>query len=307
MKKLLLLLFPLLFISCASKGKTETHSSSKENYQQFWKLWNDDKEDQAVAFLEKWQLEDETDAELYVCYFNMYIDKGTHEQMYIESQLPAGYSGEYMTGRNDDGDTFYMFSLIEYDDEYSARAFEYLDKGLSYNPKRLDMYFGKAQFYFMRKEYDKQMQVIKTAVDLNKKYKDSWLWSFNETTESNRIGFAESLHEYFVKYYNTGDPAAYPYMKELSLLYIQEYPEDVIAYNDAGLSYLLLDDLESARDCFLKGYKLDPSDMILLSNIARIEYNLGYLDSAKSYYEKMAASKDPDYSGYAKEILSTYF
>ena len=307
MKKLLLLLLPLLFISCATKGKAESTSTSREKYNQFWELWNDEKDDQAEAFLDKWQQEDKKDPELYVCYFNMYIDKGTHEQIYFEPELPAGYSGEYMTGRNEDGDTFYMFSLVEYDDECSAKAFEYLDKGLSYNPKRLDMYFGKAQFHFLRKEYDEQMQVIKETVKLNKEYKNSWLWSFNEPTESVRIGFAESLHEYFVKFYNTGDPAAYPYMKELSLLYIQEYPQDVIAYNDAGLSYLLLNDLPSARDCFKAGFDLDPSDMILLSNIARIEYNLGNLESSKSYYEKMAACDDPQYSDYAKEILAEYF
>lgn len=307
MKKFLLVLLPLLLLGCASNAKAEKSSKSQSNYNHFWELWNNDKAEEAEAFLEQWQLEDEKDPELYVCYFNMYIDKASFEQMHVESFLPDGYQGKYFTAKNDEGDSIYIYSVIEYDDENSQLAFDYLNKGISYNPKRLDLYFGKAQFYFMRGEYDKQAEVIKTTFELNKKYADSWLWSFNESAKEKRIGFPESIHEYFVKWYNTGDPAAYPYMMEITKLYTKEYPKDVIAYNDAGISALLLNDLVAARTYFERGYELDPSDMILLSNIARINYNLGDTAAAKKYYEIMAASDDPEYSNYAKDILKEYF
>ena len=310
MKKLLLIILPLILISCATKGKTEKAVSSEQSkayYNQFWSLWNDDKEDEAVALLEQWQKENEKDPELYVCYFNIHIDKGTQEQMCIDSSLPPGFQGEYMTGRNDDGDPIYIYSVIEYDDEESKLAFDYLDKGISYNPKRLDMYWGKAQFYFMRGDYDQEIQVIKTAFELNKKYKDSWLWSFNESAKTVGVEFQESIHEYFVKWYNTGDPAAYPYMMEVCKLYTEEFPDSVVAFNDAGISAILMNDIEAAKIYFERGFELDPSDMILLNNVARINYNLGYIEEAKKYYEIMAASDDPESSEHAKEILAEYF
>ena len=309
MKKFLLVLLPLLLLSCASTAKTEKPASvsSTSRYDQFWELWNNDQEEEAAAFLENWEKEDKKDPELYVCYYNMYIQKASFEQMHVESYLPRGYQGQYMTGKNDNGDTIYIYSVIEYDDENSQIAFDYIDKGISYNPQRLDMYFGKAQFLFLRGEYDKQTEVIKTVFKLNKKYADSWLWSFNQSANDLQIGFPESIHEYFVKWYNTGDPAAYPYMLEVSRMCTQEYPDYVVAYNDAGISALLMNDLQAAKTYFERGYELDPSDMILLSNIARINYNLGNTAEAKKYYETMAQCDDPEYSDYAKEILEEYF
>ena len=53
------------------------------------------------------------------------------------------------------------------------------------------MYFGKAHLYFLREEYTKQADVIKNVLTLNKKYKDSWLWTNNETVKSANVGFSQ--------------------------------------------------------------------------------------------------------------------
>lgn len=297
-KKLLVLVVFGLFVS---------QIFAETNTQKFWKLWNDKKTDEASAFLEKWQKKNKEDPELYVCYFNMYISQASNEQMHLEPFLPEDYDGQYMEGKNENGDKIYMYSVVEYDNELCNKAFEYIDTGLKYNPMRLDMHFGKAQLYFMLKDYSKQADVIKEIFELNKTYKDSWLWSNNETIKSAKIGFPESIHEYIIKWYNTRDISTYPLMKEISLLYVEQYPEDVIAYNDVGISAMFMNDLPTAKEYFTRGYALDPSDMVLLGNLARICYNLGDKDTAKQYYEIMAASKNPNESEYAKSILNEYF
>ena len=280
---------------------------AETNTEKFWGFMNEKKYDEATEFLEKWEKKSKKDPELYVCYFNLYITKATNEQMYVESFLPPNFNGQYMEGQNENGDKIYIYSIVEYDDDLCARAFEYIDKGLSYNPKRLDMHFGKAQLYFMRAEYEKQAEVIKHVFELNKKYKNSWLWSNNESIKSAQVGFAESIHEYILKWYNSKDSSTYPLMKEISALYVEQYPDDVIAYNDAGISAMFTNDLEAAKKYFQKGYELDPSDMLLLGNLGRICYNLGDIDSARKYYTIMSNSEDPEYSEYAKNILKNYF
>ena len=280
---------------------------AESNSEQFWNLWQDDKYDEATEFLGKWEKKSKKDPELYVCYFNMYIMQAKNEQMHVESFLPPNFNGQYMEGKNENGDKIYIYSVIEYDDDLCAKAFEYIDKGLSYNPKRLDMHFGKAQLYFMLAEYEKQAEVIKHIMELNKKYKDSWLWSNNETIKSAQVGFAASIHEYILKWYNTKNPATYPMMKEISALYVEQYPDDIRAYNDAGIAAMFTNDLESAKKYFQKGYELDPSDMILLGNLARICYNLGDTETAYKYYKIMSESENPDESEYAKNILKNYF
>ena len=74
--------------------------------------------------------------------------KALKEQMHVESFLPPNFNGQYLEGKNENGDQIYMFSIVVYDDDLCTKAFEYIDKGISYNPKRLDMHFGKAQLYF---------------------------------------------------------------------------------------------------------------------------------------------------------------
>ena len=280
---------------------------AESNTGKFWNLWNAKKKSEAVEFLHTWEKKSKKDPELYVCFFNMYIAKASKEQMYVQSSLPPNYNGQYMEAQNDNGDKIYMYSLVEYDDELCSKAFEYINKGLSYNPKRLDMHFGKAQLYFMRQEYQKQTEVIKEVFNLNKKYKDSWLWTNNESIKTAGVSFDASIHEYILKLYNTNDSSTYPFMKEISLLYVEQYPYDVIACNDAGISAMLTNDLVTAKKYFKQGYDLMPSDMLLLGNLARVCYNLGETDAAYSYYKIMAESENADDRQYAKNILKQYF
>lgn len=299
MKKRIVILFTLLFVFSFLFAET--------NSEKFWNLWNSDNYEEATELLEKWEKINKKDPELYVCYFNMYLMKASNEQMHVESFLPENFNGQYMEGQNENGDKIYIYSIVEYDNDLCSKAFEYIDKGLSYNPKRLDMHFGKAHLYYLRGEYTNQADVIKNVLNLNKKYKDSWLWSNNETAKSANVGFTQSIHEYILKWYNTKKTSAFPLMKEISLLYVEQYPDDVIAYNDVGLSALLTNDLETAKKYLQKGYELDPSDMILLGNLARVYFSLGEIEDSYNYIKIMEASEDPETSEYAKKILATYF
>ncbi len=292
----------LLFIICLITN----YFFAETNTEKFWNLWKNNTEE-AQSFLNEWQKKNKKDPELYICYFNMYITQASKEQMHVESFLPENFNGQYMEGQNENGDKIYIYSVMEYDAELCNKAFDYIDIGLKYNPKRLDMHFGKAQLYFMLTDYTKQAEVIKKVLELNKKYKDSWLWTNNELITSVGVGFEESIHEYILKWYNTKNSSTYPLMKDISLLYVEQYPSDVIAYNDVGLSAMLMNDLKTAKEYFARGYELDPSDMVLLGNLARVCYNMGEKDIAKTYYEIMATSGNAEDIEYATQILNKYF
>ena len=68
-----------------------------------------------------------------------------------------------------------IYLVAEYNDELTNKAFEYIDKGFSYNPKRLDMYFGKTHLYYLIKDYKKQFGLLKTIFELDKKDKSRTL------------------------------------------------------------------------------------------------------------------------------------
>jgi|GEM_PF-6288201 tetratricopeptide (TPR) repeat protein len=299
MKKRLLLAIGLIF--------TINFIFAETNTEKFWNLMDEDKVDEAADFLKSWEKKNKKDPELYVCYFNMYLQNASKEQVHVEPVLPPNFKGQYMEGENENGDKIYIYSVIEYDDEAGAKALEYIDKGLSYNPKRLDMHFGKAHFYFMRGEYSKQSDVIKNIFALNKKYKDKWLWSNNESINNTDVGFEASIHEYILNWYNTGNPSVIPFMKEISILYAEQYPADVIACNDAGISAMLTNDFQTAKTYLEKGYALDPADMLLVINLARTCYNLGEIEESLKYYKILEASEDLDESAYAKKMIEQLF
>lgn len=299
MKKILLSFLLLSF--------TFTSIFAQTNKEKFFNLYNNDNVEEAKKFLEQWKKEDKKDPELYICYFNMYINESATEQMQISTSLPNNYDSQYMVGTNDDGNQIFLYSIIVYDDKLSKKAFDAIDTGIKYNPNRLDMYLGKAQFYFVRKEYKKQYDLLKKVLELNKKNKDAWLWSNNVSLDDAKVKIEDSFHEYFIKWYNESDEATYTIMKDISLLVIEQYPENAIAYNDAGISFILLEDYEKAKEYLQKGYDIDPTDMILVANLARVYYILDDKESSKKYYQIMSKSKNKEDRDYAKEILKNYF
>ena len=297
MKKQFVVLLTLLFSFNLLFAETNT--------EKFWNLWNSDNQEKAEELLQNWEKKNKKDPELYVCYFNMYIMKASNEQMHVESFLPENFNGQYMEGQNENGDKIYIYSIIEYDDDLCLKAFEYIDKGLSYNPKRLDMYFGKAHLYYLRKDYKNQCELLKNIFDLNKKNKSNWLWSNNTPAKEVGVDFETSMHEYIGKWLKEKSEDSIKYAKELSVVFIKYFPKNPITYNDAGICCIISNDLKSAKEYFKTGYELDKSDMIILTNLAYVSKNLGEIEEAIKYYKLLEQSTDEQYSSIAKRQLET--
>lgn len=274
---------------------------SETAYDKFWNSMKAEDYDEAERCLVKWEKTKPKDAELYVAYFNYYIAKATAEQIRMETTPPD--SGEYAEAKNESGDTIYLYSTTAYDDAFSEKAFAAIDKGLSYHPKRLDMYFGKAHFYYMRKEYSDQKELLKKVFALHKKYGGKWLWANNTPLENTPVDFEETVHNYIAEWLGTENQTAIECAREIALLFIKDFPDNPVAYNDAGLAYSYLNDLEQAKKYYKAGWECDGGDMILLANLAYVCKNLGETDEAEKYYLLMAESDDKGYADFAKRQL----
>lgn len=277
---------------------------AENKIEKFWNLMDEENYEEVEIFLTNWEKDNKKEAELYVAYFNLYLKKATQNHMYFETELPQNCDN-YMKVRNENGEEGYMYFITEYDDEMSAKAFEYIDKGLSYNPKRLDMYFGKAHLYYLRKEYKKQCELLKNIFALDKKNKSKWLWSNNTPTKEVGVDFETSMHEYIGKWLNEKSTDSIQYAKELSVEFIKYYPKNPIAYNDAAICSIYSNDLKAAKQYFKSGYELDKTDMIILANLANVSKNLGETEEAIKYYKLLEQSTDEKYSSMAKRQLES--
>lgn len=277
---------------------------AENKIEKFWNLMDEGNDEEVEIFLTNWEKDNKKEAELYVAYFNLYLKKATQNHMYFETELPQNCDN-YMKVRNENGEEGYMYFITEYDNEMSAKAFEYIDKGLSYNPKRLDMYFEKAHLYYLRKEYKKQCELLKNIFALNKKNKSKWLWSNNTPTKEIGVDFETSMHEYIGKWLNEKSTDSIQYAKELSVEFIKYYPKNPIAYNDAAICSIYSNDLKAAKEYFKSGYELDKTDMIILANLANVSKNLGETEEAIKYYKLLEQSTDEKYSSMAKRQLES--
>lgn len=277
---------------------------AENKIEKFWNLMDEENDEGVEIFLTNWEKDNKKEAELYVAYFNLYLKKATQNHMYFETELPQNCDN-YMKVRNENGEEGYMYFITEYDDEMSAKAFEYIDKGLSYNPKRLDMYFEKAHLYYLRKEYKKQCELLKNIFAQNKKNKSKWLWSNNTPTKEIGVDFETSMHEYIGKWLNEKSTDSIQYAKELSVEFIKYYPKNPIAYNDAAICSIYSNDLKAAKEYFKSGYELDKTDMIILANLANVSKNLGETEEAIKYYKLLEQSTDEKYSSMAKRQLES--
>lgn len=224
--------------------------------------------------------------------------------MSFETKLPPDCKS-YMKGQNENGEEGYMCFITKYDDEMSNKAFEYIDKGISYNPKRLDMYFGKAHFYYLRKDYKNQYELLKKVFDLDKKNKSQWLWANNTPAKEASIDFEKTMHGYIGRWLKEKSEDSIKYAKELSGEFVKYYPKNPVAYNDAAICCIYSNDLKSAKKYFKSAYELDKSDMIILANLAYISEDLGEKEDAKKYYKLLEQSTDEQYSSMAKRKLES--
>ena len=79
---------------------------------------------------------------------------------------------------------------------FSKKAEEYLNKGISYNPKRLDLQFKRVTFYSLKHDYKKEYDLLVKLLSLDKKYKTKWLWKKNTPLNQTDIDFKTSMYDF---------------------------------------------------------------------------------------------------------------
>lgn len=279
-------------------------ATPEEKTKQFWNLMEKGDMTATEKYLSEWNKQAPGEIELYVAYFNYYVVLSKAEQMIVDENLPPK-NVQYMMGKGENGKNVYIYSKVTYDPKILKKAYENADKAISINPKRIDIYFGKARMYFESADYTAQAKLLKNILELNKKNQGKWIWSDNRQFSNQE--FIQTIHEYLTMWFNLPEktPSLLKQMNEVSLQFVNQFPSQAIANNDAGLSYIFMQDLKSAKEYFIKGYKCDPNDMLILSNLAYVCRNLGETKEAVNYYNEMINKGSKQYADFARKQLKS--
>jgi len=277
-------------------------SASAQNFKQ---KFNDvfDKKDTAEAakILVQWEAKSPNDPELYVAYFNYYVQKGSREMLALEREQKGDLSMELADSSGKVAG--YMNGIVEYNDSDLKKVFEYIDKGIQTFPNRLDMRFGKIYMLGEQENYEAFTQEIIKTVDYSVTNNNAWLWTDDQKQKEPKEFLLNAMQTYVLQLYNTNDDKLLDNMKRISETILKHYPEHVESMSDLSIVYMINEEYDKALEQLLKAEKLAPTDYIVLNNIAEAYKRKGNKEQAIGYYEKVQKYGDEEAKAFAKKEI----
>lgn len=275
----------------------------QNDWQQFTLLIeNEDTLGQRIL-LENWEKRTLNDPELYVAYFIYFVKKSRSEVLVIGQDLKQN---AYMVLEIENQDSSkqngaeYMYKQVSYDDLYTQKAIEWIDKGIERFPNRLDMRFGKIYFLGLLENYEAFTEQIIQTIDYSAINQNQWLWSENSALEQPKERMLSSIQDYQNDLYATSKDTLLYNMQKIAEAVLKVYPDHIESLSNIGEVYFLLGQYEKALTPFYAAYQLNPKDLVVINNLAETYNELGLNIKAEAYYRLLMKYGDKQDKKYAK-------
>jgi tetratricopeptide (TPR) repeat protein len=275
-----------------------------QNDLQQFKLLSENKDTLGQRILlENWEKRSLNDPELYVAYFNYFVEKSRSEVLVIGQDLKQN---AYMVLEIENQDSSkqdrveYMYRQVSFQEFYTQKAIEWIDKGIDRFPNRLDMRFGKIYFLGLLENYEAFTEQIIQTVDYSAINQNQWLWSENCVLEQPKEMMLGSIQDYQNDLYATSQDTLLYNMQKIAEAVLKVYPDHIESLSNIGAVYFLLGQYEKALTPLLTAYQLNPKDLVVINNIAEIYNELGLNIKAEAYYRLMMKYGDKQDKKYAK-------
>lgn len=254
--------------------------------------------------LQKWEQADSNDPELFVAYFNYYVNQSRNEAITL-GQNPKGENvlqimDEDSTQKEPVG---YIYDGTYYTPELLYKGFDWINKGIEKFPDRLDMRFGKIYMFGEIEDYENFTQEIIKTIDYSAINQNKWNWAYNKPIDDSKNVLLGSIQEYQVQLYNTENDSLLDNMKRIAETVLKYYPNHIESLSNISVVYLLQKQYDKALEELLKAEKLNPQDYIVLGNIAQAYKLKGDTENAIKYYELTKKYGGKQEKEYAKEQI----
>jgi len=303
MKKYILgsILIVLLF-SC-SKITSYKKEYARKAHADFVKYIETDEYDKAHDILQKWEKRDRKSPELYIDYFNYYINIGRNANIEIGNN-PSDANVSILISDPETKETIgYIYDSTSYNAENVSQAIVYINKGLKYGEDRLDMYFGKVYILNDVGDYSTAAKTLIEVLEKSIKNKNRWLWENNEEVEDGEDFLLGNMNDYYKKWINVRTEQAIQAMEDTSKKQIELYPKNIYAYNFLAYSYILRDKKANAIPILLDAEHIDPSDIVIVNNLARLYEDTNNKVEAVKYWKKYMDLGGAEEKSYAQERI----
>lgn len=227
-----------------------------------------------------------------IAYFNYYM------RLDSTSQITMGLM---------DNGQYDIFNKEFYDAGNAKIAVEYLDSAILVTPDRLDIYFGKCSALNKLYNYPAVADSVEKILNRSKINSNKWFWSNNESFESKDWSgedfFFNGINDYLSLMYNSFDSSQNS-IKRIIETEITLYPKNIWGLNHASRYYDLVGNKEKSIELLLKAYKIDPSDFVIIGNLAYAYESIKDNKNALLYYNKLKELNISEATTYADEGIS---
>ena len=268
---------------------------------QFDELFEAGDTSKQIELLKKWESQDPKNPELYTSYFNYYFQKARQERISLTGQELKGKTFQITDSTGNVAG--YLGSEIHYDSEQLKKGLDKIEEGIELYPDRLDMRFGKIYTLGQAEMWTEFTEEIIKTVRYSKVNNNDWKWTYNEKQENGQEFFLSSLQDYQLQLYQTENDSLLKNMRTIAEEILKIYPNHIESLTNISITYLLIKEYQKGIDMLLKAEKINPNDIVVLSNIAHGYKLKGDFANSIKYYEKVVNSGDQDAVNFAKQQI----
>ncbi|MDR0516083.1 MAG: hypothetical protein LBH25_03465 [Fibromonadaceae bacterium] len=295
----------LLNVSCQSKKINSEERAIQIDYKgKYETLLKDKKYDELHEHLRVWESKEANNPELYMAYFNYYINKSKSLQIFPDKEGKNG-NHTFTVYHHETGEAVGSFSgSLQYDKDDFIKAVEYLDKGLGFAPNRLDMRFEKIHVLNKIGHYRDAGNELCASLEFSKKIDNNWLWANNEKVEKGESFFFSNMGDYYQSWLDAKTEESLDQVKKCIEKQIELYSANIFAYDLLGIYYIMKGQLQETLKYFLQAEMLDPNDCITLMKIGQIYLEMDDKQKAKEYFTKVLNIGNEEDKEVAKDFLN---
>ncbi|MDR1723482.1 MAG: hypothetical protein LBR84_06040 [Tannerella sp.] len=209
----------------------------------------------AESILKDWESRDAENPELYVAYFNFYTLKSLEKDS------------------------------TKYDKQYAHKALDYISKGIEHYPTRFDMRLAKLYMYSQLKYYQPLTTEVIKLIEYSKQIDNNWKREDFRLLDNPDKILSGSVLDFQETLFATGDTSLYKNVIRISDVMIKYYPDNVQSYLTKSTVYVTQKAYDKSLEVLLKAKSIEPSNAVLLYNIAEVYKLLNDKDNAKRYFE----------------------
>jgi tetratricopeptide (TPR) repeat protein len=232
----------------------------------------------AEKALQEWDLNDSSNPELYVAYFNFFTVKSLEKDS------------------------------TKFDRQYAKKALEFISEGIDRFPTRFDMRYAKISMLGQLEEYtpftNEVVKMIEYSKTINNDWKEGGFALISDVDVVIDGAVNEAQQTLFAA--TEKDTSLYKNILRISDVMLKTFPKNISALNNIASVHLDKKQYDKAIENLQKAKDIEPSN-------ARLQYKIGYIyglkkdkANARKYYEmavKNATDSDKAYKDAAQKQL----